>query len=710
MFLRSITIKNYRSLEDVRLDKLERFNVLIGRNNSGKSSVLSALQFLSTHLQGVAADWERVLTDLDSNRALEINLTAEPSREEREEFIDLVFKTLQQKARSEEALHDSSLLRQIEFSFKAPIGQPHILHLRQTRVLAEGNEWATVQRMVGQEEVSNPVSSVVNLDSYGGRFGGPFRLNKDILDMDLLQRGELSDLTAQLEAGAVMRQSANDTSSTIASANVWSQVRFSRYMAEAYFFDPFRHSVESAAAQQTDQLAQDGSNLAQVLHTINSNNREKFGEIERFVQAALPDIGALQAPLDNTSTRVSFLRPSGGYHVRLHDMGGGVEQLLMAATVLQTTGDSSTLFLEEPESHLHAGAQRYLIERLYAGNRQVFAATHSPTFVNLSRPRSVYQVTYAGGRTTIDLLGNADSLGEMLEDIGARNSDVLLSDAVLFVEGPSDRGVLYAWGEELGKSLEESNVTVLPMGGGDFAEGKARVRSEILEGISERSPVPHLLVLDSDERSPAEIEKLQRDLDERVEVLERREIENYLMVPRALLEAIREKHSDDASIVARTEQSSTEEVRDLIDTAAAGLYGVVLLKRIRAALEGLKGGLLPSDVAVGLAPQAHRADLARLLRGRIKARINDHLTALDIDAAVQSEKEALDIQWSDSEKRLHLAPGEEILAAVFNHFGSEYKKSRDAVRIARLMRVDEIASEIQDLIDRVVSLPVTEQG
>jgi predicted ATP-dependent endonuclease of OLD family len=219
-------------------------------------------------------------------------------------------------------------------------------------------------------------------------------------------------------------------------------------------------------------LAQDGSNLAQVLFTLQLNENPTFQRIEEFVQAALPDIGTLETRVDGNTTRVSFARPNGGYEVLLHNMGSGIEQLLMTATVLMTTGDQSTLFLEEPESHLHAGAQRFLIERLHEGDRQVFLTTHSPTFVNISQSRSLYQIMFTEERTKLIRLGDSDTLGTVLEDIGARNSDVLLSDAVLFVEGRTDRDLLYAWSETLGRNLEESNVTVLSMGGGTNAEGK----------------------------------------------------------------------------------------------------------------------------------------------------------------------------------------------------------------------------------------------
>ena len=692
MFLRSLTIKNYRSLEDVKLDKLGRFNVLIGRNNSGKSSVFGALQLVNSVVHNAPRDWQRVLTDLDVARSLEIRLTFEPRLQDREELLDLLYTTPDLRPRREEE-KNSPFMRQVEYLFKAPAGLPEYLQPYEIRVLADDNQWAVVQRVVNPEAGVEANSKVTNLDAIPAQFAG-YRLRSTVLDVDSAPTVDQSLITSfQLR-----RQSGG-------SVNSWLWTKLSDYLRNAFFFDPFRHSIESGAVQQIDELAQDGSNLAQVLHTINSNDRRTFQEIERFVQAALPDVGELQAPIEGTSTRVSFLHPAGGYEVRLHDMGGGIEQLLMAATVLLTTGDESTLFLEEPESHLHAGAQRFLMERLYSGDRQVFISTHSPTFVNLSRPRSLYRVVYSNERTKIDRVKDTQALGYALEDIGARNSDVLLSDAVLFVEGPSDSDVLRVWSEKLGTNLIENNVTVLPMGGGEYAEGKARVRGEILEGISERAPVPHMFVLDRDERGPTEVEKLQLDLGEKVHFLERRELENYLLEPRALLDAIRSKHPDDEVILSKLDNTSVEEVGSLIQTSAEHLYDVVLIKRIRTRLKGLKGGLLPRDMVKSLAPLAHRRDLPGRLRGKMRARLEEHLADVDVDQLVLSERQTLDSEWPDSEKRQQLAPGEEILEAVFHHFGSEYRKTRDAVRIAQHMQADEITCEINELLKKATSLP-----
>jgi predicted ATPase len=162
--------------------------------------------------------------------------------------------------------------------------------------------------------------------------------------------------------------------------------------------NPFRHSKEELAVSEALQLAQDGNNLAQVLNTIHNNNRPLFQAIEEFVHSALPDVGILQTPLRESRTFVGFRSPYENFLVRLHDMGGGIEQLLMVAVILLTTDQSSSLFLEEPETHLHASAQRYLLEQISQGERQIFASTHSPCL--LMHPNQT--ACYIGSHAKLD--------------------------------------------------------------------------------------------------------------------------------------------------------------------------------------------------------------------------------------------------------------------------------------------------------------------
>src|SRR5262245_4480847 len=306
--------------------------------------------------------------------------------------------------------------------------------------------------------------------------------------------------------------------------------------------------------------------------------------------------------------RSVFLSDS-GYFTHLHEMGGGVEQLLMVATVLLTTQETSTLFLEEPESHLHPGAPRFLLEKLAQGGRQVFVTSHSPVLLNAVRTQKVFKVTYSGKRTKVSAVG-ADSLGPLLGDIGARNSDVLLSDAVLFVEGSSDEGALRAWGEVLGQPLDGHNVTVLHLVGGQYAEQRGPPRADVLKGISEVAPVPHLFLFDRDERDQRELDRLVNLLEGRCHVLARRELENYLLAPRPLLEALRSKSPQGNKLGHKLQEVTSDEIDQLIRQTVEGLYGTVLLRRIRAKVPGLLGGLIEKAAAGARVPRARDHVLA----------------------------------------------------------------------------------------------------
>ena len=46
MLLNDLTIENFRSFENYKLDKLARVNLLVGDNNCGKTSVLEAVRLL----------------------------------------------------------------------------------------------------------------------------------------------------------------------------------------------------------------------------------------------------------------------------------------------------------------------------------------------------------------------------------------------------------------------------------------------------------------------------------------------------------------------------------------------------------------------------------------------------------------------------------------------------------------------------------------
>jgi energy-coupling factor transporter ATP-binding protein EcfA2 len=247
MFLRSLAIKNYRSLEHVQLEKLGGFNVLIGRNNSGKSSIFGALALLNKALVHEESDTTHtVLTDQDRNRRLEIHLVFEPGPQEREEFIDSLRGEAPQGRR--EAMLASRLLSKVEYSFTTLPGSPASVYLREMKLLAEDNNWTVVHGVEEEDSSSTPPSTYMKLTKVSESYPQE-PLNSNLLD--------INKSTHLVERKSPGEASYRDP------AMQWLSRQCAKYLNNAFFFSPFRRSTKWAQVQSVFQLNQDGSNLAQ---------------------------------------------------------------------------------------------------------------------------------------------------------------------------------------------------------------------------------------------------------------------------------------------------------------------------------------------------------------------------------------------------------------------------------------------------------------
>ena len=162
MLLTQIEISNYRSLEKVKLEGLGQLNVLVGPNNSGKSSVFGALEFLNNVIHGRDVEPDRVLTDGDLKRSFAVRLRFDVSDGERSSFLGLIVPTENDARRI--ALEKGPFLRRIEYLFSSAAGQPSRLPLRDVRILTEDSKWVSVQRYVGPENQDNPESAFLELN------------------------------------------------------------------------------------------------------------------------------------------------------------------------------------------------------------------------------------------------------------------------------------------------------------------------------------------------------------------------------------------------------------------------------------------------------------------------------------------------------------------------------------------------------------------
>lgn len=107
---------------------------------------------------------------------------------------------------------------------------------------------------------------------------------------------------------------------------------------------------------------------------------------------------------------------------------------------------------EEIENNLHPALQRRVFDYLYefATNHNVimFLTTHSHVAINTYYEKAlaqIFHVTKENNVSTMKLIDNYVDKVQILNDLDVRASDLLQSNGIIWVEGPSDRVYIKKW-------------------------------------------------------------------------------------------------------------------------------------------------------------------------------------------------------------------------------------------------------------------------
>ena len=253
--------------------------------------------------------------------------------------------------------------------------------------------------------------------------------------------------------------------------NIWSQYKYRRIDAERNIVP----EVESDVVNVTPN----GNGASNLIRKIINHSDYDENLVQREVLAALNQIMFPDAKFDaikiqqvdsNDVVKWEVFLQEGENRYALSKMGSGLKTILLVLLnlivipELKEYKDKKIVYaFEELENNLHPALQRRLFDFLYmfSNNRDVIVllTTHSHIAINTYCDKGNTQIFHVEKENDVSRVHKVDDYiakTTLLNDLDVRASDLLQSNGLIWVEGPSDRVYIKRWLEIFGTNdIEE---------------------------------------------------------------------------------------------------------------------------------------------------------------------------------------------------------------------------------------------------------------
>ena len=752
MKVASVCIKNFRSISSGQLECCGDFNVLIGKNNSGKSNILSAIDaFFSAIRSGdiicldpnINSDLDFYNKDFES--PAEVILSFSLSKAEATKLIaDIVEDSPQMTNAVSDLATDLQLNVRIVFHLK-PRSYACVNRITITPLIDTDDTKGSAEKIILDVNRDAAARLEANYRQYQqdeGRASGIRTLLRSIDrdewvrfrrdERDNIQfrrflarsvtRAHIDESTLELVQTTMRETSTYEDFKSALEAELETIIRYTK---DAGKNELEQETVETFAGIEKiipDHVLKLLQSLSEVNVLNVSVDRRPIGREEAQMLLNLKMQRGGQEPLRKIQETVrallgvqidAFAGDQRAYtreavaELDVDDFvvevnGSGIKEALRLLLDIEFQ-TPEVLLVEEPEMHLHPALEttmmRYLKE--VSKDRQVFITTHSTNFLDTAEMKNIFLVSKTES-TVAQLLGRGEIEERVPMELGIRLSSLFIYDRLVFVESQTDEDILRAWAGTLGVNFEQASVGFIHMGGARniayFSSGST------LSFLSKRG-VRMWFLIDRDEKDEETINNIKKILGDDVDtsVLKKREIENYLIYPSILAQQIAFMLNKNGSN--NKAQPRVEDIAKFIDKSAEELKKITILKRVA------------KTVCHPLYPERSRwlEEIEdKTVEEKIAEQIDRWESRLDelkclIATETERQRKEVDDQWHDH--KLDIVEGDLLIDMVFRNYNLRFLKQRDdGVELARRMSEEQIDPEIKKLIRRIVDLGRLNKG
>jgi AAA domain, putative AbiEii toxin, Type IV TA system len=379
------------------------------------------------------------------------------------------------------------------------------------------------------------------------------------------------------------------------------------------------------------------------------------------------DIEAPRIDTSHSKPRLYMFCPEERIPREIFWSGFGFQVWCQMLTHLVQARAASMFLIDEPDIYLHADLQRQLLSLLRALGPDILIATHSAEMIAEAEADDIVLINKR--RMHARRIKQPSQLEEVFSALGSNLNPTLTQLAktrrAVFVEGKDFQG-LSKFARRLGATVvgNRSDFAVVTVDG--FNPQRIRSLKEGMEATL-GGRVLAAAILDRDYRCDGERQAISascKDMCELAVIHERKEIENFLLVPtaldRAAERAVREKNRR-----AGTARKYSACAAGILDKFALEKKTVVMA-RLLASCRGFE---------------------------RSKGSGADETTITEM-AITEFER-----NWQDAAGRLRVIPGKEALSYLNTELQKRYGVTVTTTAIVDAMMIDEVPSEMKNLIE-----------